>query len=430
MLRKCYEILHFKWITKDGKLILIARLVRNFSYGFLSIILAIYLRLVGLDSFLVGIVLTASLLNGIIFTLLASFYVDQIGRRKMLIIYSGLMSLSGAIFLTTNNFIALIGAALIGTINVTGSETGAFLSIEQAVLPNTVDNIKRRNSIFAVYNIVGTFAMAAGVLLAGLPNVFQQLFQLNPTDAIKPLFLLYSILGLTVMGIYFFLSKKIELEESMDKERIPKQYTRSPHSLSTNSKITVAKLSGLFAVDSFAGGFLIQSIVSFWFYIKFQADLILLSYIFSIAGILTAFSFVIASKVADRVGLINTMVFSHIPSNILIIIVAFAPTLPIAIGFYIARMALSQMDVPTRQSYVMSVVREEERTVAAGITNTSRNVAQAISPSIAGHILQSMSLLYAPFLLGGFLKIIYDVALYFSFRNLKPYNEDQDISKR
>ena len=218
--------------------------------------------------------------------------------------------------------------------------------------------------------------MAPGVLLAGLPNVFQQLFQLNPTDAIKPLFLLYSILGLTVMGIYFFLSKKIELEESMDKESIPKQYTCSPHSLSTDSKITIAKLSGLFAVDSFAGGFLIQSIVSFWFYIKFQADLILLSYIFSIAGILRAFSFVIASKVADRVGLINTMVFSHIPSNILIIIVAFAPTLPIAIGLYIARVAQSQMDVPTRQSYVMSVVREEERTAAAGITNTSRNVAQ------------------------------------------------------
>ena len=150
--------------------------------------------------------------------------------------------------------------------------------------------------------------MAPGVLLAGLPNVFQQLFQLNPTDAIKPLFLLYSILGLTVMGIYLFPSKKIELEESMDKESIPKQYTCSPHSLSTDSKITIAKLSGLFAVDSFAGGFLIQSIVSFWFYIKFQADLILLSYIFSIAGILRAFSFVIASKVADRVGLINTMV--------------------------------------------------------------------------------------------------------------------------
>jgi predicted MFS family arabinose efflux permease len=203
--------------------------------------------------------------------------------------------------------------------------------------------------------------MAAGVLLAGLPNVFQQLFQLYPTDAIKPLFLLYSILGLTVMGIYFFLSKKIELDESMDKESIPKQYTCSSHSLSTNSKITIAKLSGLFAVDSFAGGFLIQSIVSFWFYTKFQADLILLSYIFYIAGILTAFSFVIASKVADRVDLINRMVLVILPSNILIIIVAFAPTLPIAIGLYIARMALSQMDVPTRQSYVMSVVREEKR---------------------------------------------------------------------
>jgi sugar phosphate permease len=156
--------------------------------------------------------------------------------------------------------------------------------------------------------------------------------------------------------------------------------------------------------------------VSLWFFTKFGADLTLLSYIFSIAGVLTAFSFLASAKIADRIGLINTMVFTHLPSNILLILVAFSPTLPIAIAFYLARMALSQMDVPTRQSYIVAVVKEDERTAAAGITNISRNITQAISPSIAGSILQSVSLLFAPFLLGGLLKIVYDIALYLQFK--------------
>ena len=193
--------------------------------------------------------------------------------------------------------------------------------------------------------------------------------------------------------------------------------------LSPKSKEIVGKLSALFAIDSFAGGFVIQSIVSFWFFTKFGVDLTTLSYIFSIAGVLTAFSFLVAAKIADRIGLINTMVFTHIPSNILLILVAFAPTFPLAIALYLARMALSQMDVPTRQSYIVAVVREDERTAAAGITNISRNVAQSISPSLAGYILQSLSFLSAPFVLGGVLKIVYDIALYFNFKSIKPSDE-------
>ena len=193
--------------------------------------------------------------------------------------------------------------------------------------------------------------------------------------------------------------------------------------LSPKSKEVIGKLSGLFAIDSFAGGFIIQSIVSFWFYTRFGVDLATLSYIFSVAGVLTAFSFIAAAKIADRIGLINTMVFTHIPSNILLILVAFAPTLPLAIALYLARMALSQMDVPTRQSYIVAVVDEDERITAAGITNISRNVAQAASPSVAGHILQSLPFLSAPFVFGGVIKIAYDVILYFNFRNMKPPDE-------
>ena len=407
------------WLSTDGKLILSARIIRTFAYGFLSIVFAIYLKLLGFNDVLIGIVLTATLVNSVIFTLIASFYADRIGRRKTLIIYGALMSIAGAIFLATENYFALITAALIGTINVTGSETGAFLSIEQALLPQTVKNNKKRNTVFALYNMAGTFAMSAGVLLSGLPTILQEQYAMNQVESIKPLFLLYSALGIGVIGIYFMLSNKIEV-------LLPRTTARPVmQSLSPQSKQIVGKLSGLFAIDSFAGGFVIQSIVSLWFFSKFGVDLAAISVIFSVAGVLTAFSFFAAAKIADRIGLVNTMVFTHIPSNVFLILVGFAPSLPLAIAFYLARMTLSQMDVPTRQSYIVAVVSEDERTPAAGITNISRNISQAVSPSLTGYILQILPTLSAPFILGGALKIAYDIALYVNFRKIKPAEEEE-----
>jgi MFS family permease len=410
-------IASFRWLSKDGKLLLAARTLRTFAYGFLSVILAIYLKLVGFEDFYIGLILTATLVNSVIFTLIASFYADRVGRRKILIMYAALMSLSGLIFFLTTNYIALIISALIGTINVTGTETGAFLSIEQAVLPQMVNDINKRNTVYALYNMVGTFAMSAGVLLSGLPQILAQQYGLNQIQSIRPLFLLYSIIGLAVLGIYYLISNKVEVQTNSMRHKSLRE------TLSPQSKQIVGKLSSLFALDSFAGGFVIQSIVSLWFFTKFGVDLTTLSYIFSVAGVLTAFSYLAAAKIADRIGLINTMVFTHIPSNILIILVAFAPTFPLAVALYLARMALSQMDVPTRQSYLVAVVKENERTAAAGITNISRNITQSISPSIAGYILQSLSILSAPFVLGGALKIVYDVALYFNFKSIKPPEE-------
>ena len=405
------------WLSKDGKLVLGARVTRTFAYGFLSIVLAIYLKLIGFNDIVIGLVLASTLVNSVIFTLIASFYADRLGRRNMLVIYAALMSISGAIFLATEDYLALIAAALIGTINVTGSETGAFLSIEQALLPQTVSNVRKRNTIFALYNMAGTFAMSVGILLSALPAILQHQFGLSQIESIKPLFMLYSILGIIVMIIYFMLSKKIELTS----DQIAKPLTQV---LSPETKKIVGKLSGLFSLDSFAGGFVIQSIVAFWFFTKFGLDLTTLSYIFSIAGVLTAFSFLAAARIADKIGLVNTMVFTHIPSNILLILVGFAPTLPLAIAFYLGRMALSQMDVPTRQSYIVSVVKEEERTASTGITNISRNISQAVSPSLTGYILQALPVLSAPFVFGGILKIAYDLALYLNFKNIKPAEEE------
>ena len=425
-------IVPFGWLSKDGKLLLVARTIRTFAYGFLSVVLAIYLKLIGLGDLYIGLILTATLVNSVIFTLIASFYADRIGRRKTLIVYAALMSLSGAIFFITTNYIALIVSALIGTINVTGTETGAFLSIEQAILPQTSNDIKKRNTLYAIYNMVGTFAMSAGILLSGLPRIFVQHYGLNQIESIRPLFLLYSIIGLGVLGIYFLVSKRVEIDlgtgdNNNNNQKIITNLSKPmKQALSPKSKEIVGKLSALFAIDSFGGGFVIQSIVSFWFFTKFGADLTNLSYIFSVAGVLTAFSFLVSAKIADRIGLINTMVFTHIPSNILLILVAFAPTFPLAIALYLARMALSQMDVPARQSYIVAAVNEDERTAAAGITNISRNVSQSISPSLAGYILQSLSYLSAPLVIGGVLKIAYDITLYFNFKNKEKSDERGD----
>jgi MFS family permease len=444
------------WLSDDGRLILTARIIRTFGYGFLSVILSIYLALLGFNGIQVGLILSTSLINGILFNVIASYYADKLGRKNLLIIYSLLMFLSGIVFFMTDNYIALIIAAFVGTINVTGSETSAFLSIEQAILPRTSKDIKKRNTLFAIYNSAGTLAMSAGILLSGLPTVIQQYFnELSLAESMKILFLVYSLLGLTCVLIYLRLSKDIEVtatekrspingtdqeyekfnknKKSNESQKLPQNNEQSKFLfssiLSPRSKGIVTKLSALFAIDSFAGGFVIQSIVSLWFYARFGADLSMISYILSISGVVTAFSFMAAARIADRIGLINTMVFTHLPANVLIIIVAFAPTLPIAAILYLIRMALSQMDVPTRQSYIVSVVKDEERTAATGITNISRNISQTLSPSLAGYIIQSLSLFFAPFLIGGVLKVIYDITLYFSFRDIKPQQEEDNGNK-
>jgi MFS family permease len=408
-----------EWISKDGKLILSARIVRTFSYGFLSVILAIYLNLIGFNEILIGVVLTATLVNSVIFNLISSAYADRIGRKRFLILYAVLMVISAVVFFMTNNYVALIIASLIGTINVTGSEVGAFLSLEQAILPQTVSDVKKRTSIFAIYNMVGTFAMSGGVLVSGLPHFFSQQFGLDEINAIKILFVFYAMCALGSLAIYLLLSSKIEIQSKDGK------IDSSFSSISPKSRGIITKMSSLFAIDSFAGGFVIQSIVSFWFYTKFGADLTTLSYIFTIAGILTGISYLLASKIASKIGLVSTMVYTHIPSNIFLILVAFAPSFPLAIGLYLARMSMSQMDVPTRQSYLMAVVNENERVAAAGITNTSRNISQAVSPSLVGLIISSFAL-SAPFVIGGILKIAYDIGLFVSFRKIKPPEELKD----
>ncbi|MCI0532078.1 MAG: MFS transporter, partial [candidate division Zixibacteria bacterium] len=337
------------------------------------------------------------------------------GRRKLVIIFSLFMSLAGVLFYLTENYLLLIIAAFIGTVNVTGNEVGSFLSIEQAILPQTC-TAEKRNFAFAVYNMLGTLAASIGVLIAGFPQYLQNIFNLDKVASVKMLFPLYSLLGIISALIVSRMSKKVESNSAYGPAKSVYRV------FSPASQRNILKLSLLFGIDSFAGGFIIQSILSYWFFVKFGVDFAQLSQIFFGAGVLTALSYLTASGLAKRFGLINTMVFSHIPSNILLILVPLAPSLPVAVGLLLARMSISQMDVPTRQSYVVAIVNPEERVPAAGITAMARNTAQAISPSFAGYILQFFSL-SAPFFIAGSLKIVYDIMLYLNFRKLKAPEE-------
>jgi MFS family permease len=400
------------WLSRDGKLLLAANIARMFGFGFVSIILAIYLKSAGYDALLTGIIITATLVSSSIFTFFVSLYADRIGRRKILMLFSGLMVIAGLIFALTTDYYLLLLAALIGLINATGVNFGPFISIEQAILPQTSSD-KKRNYTFALYQTTGTFAMAGGTLFAKLPEMLQQQYGFDIISSFKPLFFVYVLIGLATIAIYYSLSKLSEVQsEDSSKKVVLSQETRS----------IVKRLSILFGMDSFAGGFVIPTWVAFWFFTKFDAPLGEVSEIMFYAIMLTAVSYLVAARLAGKIGLVNTMVFTHIPSNILLIVLAIAPTLQIAIIVYLIRMSLSQMDVPTRQSYIVAIVRPEERTAVAGITNLSRNIPFSVSPTLVGYSFQFVSLAF-PFFLAGALKTAYDLLLYKNFRKIKPPEE-------
>jgi MFS family permease len=401
------------WLTRDGKLLLATRGVRSFGYGFLSVVLAIYLKLLGYSDFMIGVVLSATLLGGASFTVFCSLYADRLGRRRMLLSLALLMALSGVIFFVTTERALLLVAAIIGTLSPTGGEVGSFLPMEQAILPQTCPQ-EKRNTAFAAYNIIGTLAAAAGALFSGLVGILQSHFGVAELESYRAMFLVYSVLALTAAALYLTVSSKAEV--------MTEHEARPVRRLSSESKSIIAKLALLFGLDAFAGGFVLQSIISYWFFATYGTPVEQLSVVFFVAGVLATISFYAAVVLADKIGLIRTMVFTHIPSNVLLMMVPLAPSFALALAFYLARQSISQMDVPTRQSYTVAVVRPEERIVATGTTSIARNVAQATSPSLSGLVMQFVSF-SMPFFIGGSLKIAYDVAVYASFRKIKPPEE-------
>ena len=400
-------------LTRDGAILFTTRIVRLFAYGFLSVVLALYLTQVGLTQTEIGALLTLTILGDAGISLGITLAADRLGRRRMLLLGAALMGFAGIVFALTGNLVWLTLAAIIGVLSPSGGEIGPFLSIEQAALAQIVPN-DQRTRIFAWYNLVGSCATATGALGSGSLAQFLQAQDWTPLASYRMIVIGYAALGILLALLFAQLSPHIEA---------PRRGRGTPSGLHRSRNI-VLKLSALFALDAFAGGLLVQTFVAYWFQSRWGVAPGILGSIFFAANLLAGISALFAARIAARIGLINTMVFTHIPSNLLLILVPLMPTLPLAIFVLLARFAISQMDVPARQSYTMAVVAPDERSAASGITTIARSIGAAWSPAITGALF-SVSLFALPFFLCGGLKIIYDVTLWQSFRTLKPPEETQ-----
>jgi MFS family permease len=411
-----------KNLTRDGWLLFLTRFTRLFAYGALSVILVLYLTSLGLSAPQTGMVLTLTLVGDTVVSLFLTTRADRMGRRRMLIVGAFLMAGAGLTFASTSSLLLLTIAGTIGVISPSGNEVGPFLSIEQAALSQVVAS-RIRTSTFAWYTLVGAFATALGSLCGGiLPQVLQRTTE-NTRLTYRPVVLLYAALGLVLAFFFTRLSSAAEVS-------VPAGGSVSPAPTKSflgigHSRNVVLKLSSLFALDSFGGGFAVQSFAAYWFYLRFGVNPGTLGAIFFGANVFAGISALLASRLASRFGLVKTMVFTHLPSNILLILVPLMPTLPLATLVLLLRFSISQMDVPTRQSYIMAVVRPEERSAAAGITGVARTVGASIAPLFVGLMFARPSLISLPFFVAGTLKIVYDLLLYRGFVAHPPPEEAQ-----
>ena len=400
---------------KDIFLLFTTRTIRLLCYGFLSVVLALYLIEVGLSEKTVGLIFTLTLAGDAGISLWLTTSADRFGRQRTLIAGALLMVGAGLAFIFTRNPIALAIAAIIGVISPSGNEIGPFLSVEQAALTQLLPDEKRTQT-FAWYALAGSLATATGALCGGWLAQGLQENGFSAFNSYRIVLAGYALGGLILIGLFLFLSKVVEIT-TVDKAG-PSLFLGLHR-----SKSVVMQLSGLFAMDAFAGALIVQSLLAYWFHVKYGVDTGVLGSIFFGANILAGLSALFAARIARRFGLINTMVFTHIPSNIFLILVPLMPNLPLAIGMLLARFSISQMDVPTRQSYTMAVVAPDERSAASGVTTIARSVGAALSPSLAGLLMSVPALFSAPFFLAGGLKLGYDFLLFKSFRGLKPPEE-------
>jgi MFS family permease len=343
----------------------------------------------------------------------------------MLLLGAGLMLLAGVAFVLTRDVLLLILAATIGVISPSGNEVGPFLSIEQAALSQVLPD-SRRTSVFAWYNLIGSFATAVGALVGGALVQRLQGAGVSTIAAYRIPIIAYALIGVALASLFTGLSRETEVNK--EKEQTTESGNTSRRLGLHRSQGVVFRLSALFALDAFAGGFVLQSVVAYWFYVRYGVQPAALGGIFFGANVLAGISALAAAWVARHIGLLNTMVVTHVPSNVLLILVPLMPNLPLAITMLLLRFSISQMDVPTRQSYTMAAVSPVERSAAAGVTGTARTIGAALSPMLAGLLLANPRLFGAPFYLAGGLKLIYDFALYHSFRATQLPEEQKDTS--
>jgi MFS family permease len=423
------------WLQPDGKKLLVARGLRTFGYGYLAVALGLYLQQLGLSAFRVGIVLTAAVAGSALMNVIWALLADRFGRRRTVATMAVLMIAGGLLFAATDRLWLLILGALTGTISASSAEVGPFVTVEQAILPQTAPD-ERRTWLFSIYDTLGNLTGAAGALFTGVVGLFASV-GLAGADAYRPLFVLYAGIGLLNLVLFLSLSDGVEAARFKEDDLPPltPRLTRGGGEGARRfvglhrSRGTVARLSALLGLDALAGGFVLQSIVAYWFHLRWGLSPATLGLLFFWVGVLSGLSLLAAGWMARRFGLLNTMVFTHLPSNVLLMLVPLAPAAWLAVVLFLARMSVSQMDVPTRRSYTMAVVDPDERTAAAGITNVARTAASAVSPVLSG-LAVGAGALALPFFVAGGLKVVYDGLIYLSFRDVHPPEEREQRATR
>ena len=395
-------------LGEDARILLATRVARMFGYGLVSVVIVLYLSALGFDDHRIGLLLSLTLVGDTLLSLYLTTRADGFGRKRVLIAGSLLLVASGMIFAGTNLFALLLVAATIGVISPSGNEVGPFLAIEQVAISETVSE-ETRTSVFAWYNLAGSLATALGALCSGA--LLQHLAtRHSAVVSYRVVFGAYSAAGVVLALLFTQLTTRVEVAERRER----RSFFRVDE-----SRRVVGALSALFALDSFAGGFVVQSLLAWWFHLRFGLDPATLGQIFFGANLLAGFSSLAAARIAARIGVMRTMVFTHLPSNVLLILVPLMPTAPLAIAVLLLRFSISQMDVPTRQSFVMSVVPPHERSAAAGITGVARTIGAALAPLLAAPLVAKATLASLPFFIAGGLKIVYDLLLLWSFRRAK-----------
>lgn len=392
----------------SARLLLSAKAFRGFGDGFTALLLPVYLTALGLSAFQVGIVATAAMLGSAVLTLGVGLAGHRVSARGLLLVACVLMLGTGVAFSQAHGFWPLVIVAFVGTLNPSSGDVSVFVPLEQAMMAGAGPDAERTTR-FATYNVVGAVGVALGALSVGLVDPLTRLLAWPRLEVLESAFVLYGLIGVAAFLIY---------------RRLPDD-TAEGAELRTGlgpSKRRVFQLAALFSLDSFGGGFLVQSLLALWLFDRFGLSLAAAGVFFFWTGLLAAGSQFLAGRIARRFGLINTMVFTHIPANLCVVAAAFAPSLPVVLGLLIVRAALSSMDVPARTSYVMAVVTPAERAAAAGITNVPRSLAAALSPALAGALF-TVAVFPWPLLIGGGLKVIYDLLLLNQFRNVKPPEE-------
>ena len=400
--------------TRDLVLINAAGFLRSFGVGMMGVLLGIYLFRTGLTSFAIGLVIAVGLAGSALATVLVSLIADRIGRRNFFLVLSLLNGVAGIALVVSRSLPALAMLAFVGMLNGTGTDRSAASALDQAVIPGLVSDIKRTWNL-AWYNVLLDSGGALGAMAAGLPILLQRQLSVSVLRSYRLVFSGYFGLCLAVAGLYFFLSPAVEVAN-------PSGHAQAGTRIAPESRRIIAELTALFSLDAFGGGFLTDALVAYWFFRRFGIGEESLGFVFFAVHVLNAASHLGAAWLARRIGLVNTMVLTHLPSSLFLIAVPFAPTFKVAILLFLCREALVEMDVPTRQSYVAAVVLPNERTFASGLTNLARNLFWAVGSSIAGLVMQNLAF-SAPFLIGGGMKVTYDLVLYRAFRKLRPPEE-------